>query len=216
LEQQGQTAQHSNALIVVMNAIVVIAASAGGLEPLRRIIAALPAPCAASVFIVMHIGPNRSMLPALLSRPGFPADFAREGAPIEPSHVYVAPPDQHMLLEPGRIRLSQGPKINHTRPAADPLFESAAKAYGIRVVGVVLSGGDGDGAAGLRVIGEKGGTVLVQHPEDAAAPSMPLAAIAADHPDACLPIAELAQRVAAFCRVRGESTQSGPPLHLSH
>ena len=183
-----------------MDAIVVIAASAGGLEPLRGIITALPASCSASVFIVMHIGGRKSMLPHLLQREGkLPAAFAKHGQAIEPGRIYVAPPDYHMLIERDRIRLDGGPKVRHTRPAADPLFVSAAAAYGKRVVGVVLSGGDGDGAVGLQAIKAHGGMALVQRPEEATIPSMPLAAIAADHPDHSLLAREIAQRVRAIC-----------------
>jgi two-component system chemotaxis response regulator CheB len=180
--------------------IVVIAASAGGLDPLRRIIAALPVPCSAAVFVVVHIGPHRSVLPHLLSSIGqHPALFARDGTLIEAGHIYVAPPDHHMVLRPDRIRLDQRPKVHYTRPAADPLFISAAETHGQRVMGIVLSGGDGDGAAGLRAVAEHGGTALVQNPDEAAAPSMPRAAIMADHPDACLPIEGIVRRVCAFC-----------------
>jgi two-component system chemotaxis response regulator CheB len=118
---------------------------------------------------------------------------------IEAGHVYVAPPDQHMVLEPVRIRLNQGPKVHHTRPAADPLFISAAESHGRRVMGIVLSGGDSDGAAGLRAIATHGGTALVQDPDEAVASGMPQAALMADHPDACLPVEKIALRVRAFC-----------------
>ncbi len=100
-----------------------------------------------------------------------------------------------MLLEPSHIRLSRGAKVHFTRPAVDPLFESAARAFGSRVVGVVLSGGDGDGAAELRTIKEHGGLALVQDPEEAVMPSMPHSAIASAHPDGCVPIRLLAKRV---------------------
>jgi two-component system chemotaxis response regulator CheB len=183
-----------------MVAIVVIAASAGGLGPLRRIISALPVVCSAAVFVVVHIGPHRSVLPRLLgSDSPHPASFARDGTLIEVGHVYVAPPDHHMILDSDRIRLSQGPKVNFTRPAADPLFISAAESHRRSVMGIVLSGGDGDGAAGLRIIKEHGGTALVQDPKEAETPSMPLSALVADHPDACLSVAEIAQRVRVFC-----------------
>ncbi len=181
-----------------MSAIVVIAASYGGLDPLRQIIAALPIPCFGSMFVVLHIGDRPSVLPSILHRDGLPASFAQDDAIIEIGHIYTALPGHHMLLEPGRIRLSHGPKVHYTRPAADPLFISAAKAYGEQVMGVVLSGGDGDGATGLRAIKEHGGTTLVQHPKTAIESSMPYSAIAADHPDICLPL-ELAKRVASFC-----------------
>jgi two-component system chemotaxis response regulator CheB len=104
-----------------------------------------------------------------------------------------------MYLGISSIRLSQGPKLHHTRPAADPLFISAAEAHGRHVLGIVLSGGDSDGAVGLRAIAEHGGTAFVQDPKEAANPSMPSAAIAADHPHGCLSIEEIAKRVGSFC-----------------
>jgi two-component system chemotaxis response regulator CheB len=140
------------------------------------------------------------VLPSLLRSSGqHPATFAQDGALIEAGHIYVAPPNHHMVLEPDRIRLDHGPKVHHTRPAADPLFVSAAETHGQWVMGVVLSGGDGDGAAGLRAVAEHGGTALVQDPDEAVAPSMPHAAILADHPDACLPTEDIARCVSTFC-----------------
>ena len=131
--------------------IVLIAASAGELGPLRSIIAAPPVPCTAAVFVVLHIGSNPSVLPYLLDHVGpLPAAYAHDGAAIEAGRIYVAPPDHHMVLEFASIRLSHGPKVHYTRPAADPLFISAAEAYGQRVMGIVPSGGGSDGAAGLR------------------------------------------------------------------
>jgi two-component system chemotaxis response regulator CheB len=108
-----------------------------------------------------------------------------------PGHIYVAPPDHHMRLTPGLIHLDTGPKIHFTRPAADPLFQSAALAYGARVVGVVLSGGDGDGATGLRDVKARGGISIVQEPNQAENPGMPLQAIKEDAPDYRLRIAEI-------------------------
>jgi two-component system chemotaxis response regulator CheB len=104
-----------------------------------------------------------------------------------------------MVLEVGRIRLNRGPKVHHTRPSADPLFMSAAQAYGEAVLGIVRSGGDSDGAAGLWAIKRHGGVALVQDPAGAANPSMPYAAISADHPDGCLSVQEITRRVAAIC-----------------
>ena len=100
--------------------------------------------------------------------------FADDEQAIEPGHIYVAPPDCHMLIERDRIRLDRGPKVHYTRPAADPLFVSAATAYGEHVIGVVLSGADSDGAAGLRAIKARGGVALVQRPEEATIPSIAL------------------------------------------
>ncbi len=183
-----------------MNPIVVIAASAGGLEPIKRIVSALPDVCLASIFIVVHIGSHPSLLPEILNTIGrLPVTHPQDGALIEAGHVYVAPPDHHMTLELGRIRLDKGPKVKHARPAADPLFISAAEAYQERVIGIVLSGGDEDGAAGLRAIKQHGGMAFVQNPEEAEKPSLPYTAMMTDHPDACLSVEEIAKRVAALC-----------------
>jgi two-component system chemotaxis response regulator CheB len=183
-----------------MSAIVVIAASSGGFDPLVQIIKALPATCRASVFIVSHIGANRGYLPDLLAARGnLSAAFARHGEVIKPGRIYVAPPDHHMRLRFGMIRLDQGPKVHFTRPAADPLFASAAETYGGRVVGIVLSGGGSDGAEGLRAIMAHGGIGLVQEPEEATTPDMPFAALRHDHPEERLTADQLAERVAACC-----------------
>jgi two-component system, chemotaxis family, protein-glutamate methylesterase/glutaminase len=182
----------------LMAPIIVIAASAGGLDPLRSIIAAIPRDCGASVFVVVHIGNNPSDLPTILSwSSGLEVSFANNGEAILPNHVYVAPPDRHMVLAPGRVLLNDGPKVHYTRPAADPLFVSAAEVYGERVIGVVLSGGDSDGAEGLKSIKAHGGTAIIQKPEEALNPSMPLTALATDHPDACLLVEEIAKVMAA-------------------
>jgi two-component system, chemotaxis family, protein-glutamate methylesterase/glutaminase len=179
--------------------IVVIAASSGGLDPLLRIVAALPTPCSAAIFVVVHTGPHRSLLPALLNSGGkLLATFAEHGESIEAGHIYVAPPDHHVILERDGIQLDHGPKINYTRPAADPLFISAAEAYGSQVMGIVLSGDDTDGAAGIRAVAEHGGTALVQDPNEAAAPSMPQSALMAGCSHASLPVEEIAQRVRSF------------------
>lgn len=183
-----------------MISIVTIAASAGGLSPLRDIVSALPEHSTASIFVVYHIGAHRSVLPEILNRAGkLRAAFAADHEEISHGRIYVAPPDHHMRLAPGRIRLDRGPKVNHSRPAADPLFVSAAESYGERVAGIVLSGWDGDGSAGLRAIKEHGGLAFVEQPDKAEVPDMPRSAIAADHPNACLAIEALAARVAALC-----------------
>jgi len=177
---------------MVRRDIIVLAASAGGVDALRGIVRVLPTHFPAALFVVLHIGPNRSMLPALLSQAGpLPASHPADGQEIVPGHIYVAPPDHHMLLTPGFIHLDTGPKIHFTRPAADPLFQSAALAYGARVVGVVLSGSGGDGAAGLRDIKARGGISIVQEPDQAEIPGMPLQAIKEDDPDYCRRIAEI-------------------------
>ena len=185
-----------------MGKIVVVAASFGGVAALARIVSGLSGPCGATFLVVLHIGALPSLLPDILGQvTTLPVTHAVDGAPIEPGHIYVAPPDRHMLVEPGRVRLSTGPKVKHTGPAADPLFTSAAEAYGSSVVGIVLTGWDGDGAEGLRAIKEHGGLAIVQDPSKALASEMPAHAIAADHPDLCLSLDEIAAKLREFCKV---------------
>src|SRR5580693_3381644 len=132
--------------------IVVIGASRGGVEALKGIVAALPSSLQSALLIVLHISPTHvSLLPDVLSRADpLPAEHGRDGTRVERGRIYVAPPDHHMTVGPiGFIRLDQGPKENHTRPAADPLFRSAASVYGSRVTGIILTGGGSDGTQGL-------------------------------------------------------------------
>ncbi|KST61129.1 hypothetical protein AO398_00110 [Methylobacterium sp. GXS13] len=183
-----------------MSAIIVIALSAGGLKPLVRIVEALPPNFRASVFVVQHIGANPSVLPDILSRRGrLPVTFGRHGEVIERGHIYVAPSDYHMRLGLSAILLDQKPKVNFTRPAADPLFVSAAESYGKRVVGIVLSGGNSDGAKGMCAITARGGLGLVQDLAEAEYPEMPQAALRLDHPETSLTADRLAERIVAHC-----------------
>jgi two-component system chemotaxis response regulator CheB len=119
--------------------VIAIGASAGALDAVRRITEALPRNCKAAIIVVFHVGAIPSQLPEILSWHGrMPVLVAEHGADLEPGRIYVAPPDHHVLLEgPGRIRLDRGSKVHNTRPAVDPLFTSAAEAFGPRVVGVV-------------------------------------------------------------------------------
>jgi two-component system chemotaxis response regulator CheB len=168
--------------------IVVIAASVGGIDALTGILHDLPADLPAAIFVVQHIGAWPSVLPEILSAAGpLQARHARDGEPVEHGRIYVAPPDHHMILERDRVRLNRGPKERHTRPAADPLFRSAAAAYGPRVIAVVLSGGDTDGAAGMHAITKRSGIGVVQMPQDAKVPAMPEHAIEEDYPSYILP-----------------------------
>lgn len=174
--------------------IVVIGASAGGIEALRTIFAALPRDLAASIFVVLHTAPDSpGVLAAIFDKAGpLPAKHAEPGERIEAGRIYVAPPDQHMLIAPGRVELSRGPKENRFRPAVDPLFRSAAQTYGPRVVGVILTGGLDDGTNGLWTIKQLGGTAVVQDPAEALAPSMPLSAMRHVHVDHTVRIADVA------------------------
>lgn len=159
--------------------IVVVGASAGGMDALRQLVGGLPADFHASLFVVWHMGPGvRSVLPEVLARAGaLPAYHPEDGDAIQPGRVYVAPSDHHLLLEKGFVRVKRGPKENRFRPAVDPLFRSAAYIYGPRVIGVVLSGALDDGTAGLWTVKLRGGTAVVQDPEDAQHRSMPLNAM---------------------------------------
>ena len=158
--------------------VIVIGASAGGVKAMLELAPALPRDFPAPILFVHHIGAHRSELYKLLSARGpNPAVNASAGDIPRPGTIYIAPSDQHMLLDGPVIRLSRGPKEHHARPAIDPLFRSAALQYGPRAIGVVLTGMLDDGSAGLRAIKDCGGTAVVQDPADAHAPSMPRSAL---------------------------------------
>lgn len=170
--------------------MIVIGASAGGVEALRTLFSKLPIDLPATVVTVIHRSPTHvSALGAVLGhRALIRVTEAIDGETIESGRVYVAPAGAHLVIEPGRLRLHRGPRVHFTRPAVDPLFTSAAAAYGSRVVGVLLSGGGDDGVSGLIAIKAAGGLSLVQHPAEAIVSSMPLNAIAFDGVDAILPL----------------------------
>jgi two-component system chemotaxis response regulator CheB len=159
--------------------VVVVGASAGGVEALRRLIGALDPDFDGSMFVVLHLPSNaHSALPAILSRAGpLPVQHAVDGRVPERGHIYVAPPDSHLLLKPHRMQLLKGPTENGHRPAIDPLFRSAAESYGSRVIGIVLSGVLDDGTNGLLAIAARGGLTVAQDPDDALYSAMPLSAI---------------------------------------
>jgi two-component system chemotaxis response regulator CheB len=177
--------------------IVVVGASAGGVEALRKITARLPADLPASVFVVLHVPAiATSVLPAILERVGdLPAAHAEDEGQIERGRIYVAPPDHHLLLQSGIMRVNRGPRENGYRPAIDPTFRTAAATYGSRVVGVILSGVLDDGTAGLATVKTHGGRALVQDPADALYPMMPTSAIHAAEPDLVAPAEELADMI---------------------
>src|SRR3954469_17296828 len=167
--------------------VIVIGGSAGAVEPLQELVGGLPRGLAAAVCIVLHLGNRQSMLPERFSQVGsLPACGAAGGDPLQPGRIYVAPPDQHLLVMPGHVHLSRGPRENGTRPAVDPLFRSAAEAYGPAVIGVILSGMLGDGTAGFSAIKREGGTTVVQDPKDAQYSSMPRTALSSVTVDYCV------------------------------
>ena len=174
--------------------IVVVGASAGGIEALRVLVGRLPADLPASLFVVVHTSPEApSMLADILDRSGkLPALTPNDGEHIRRGTIYVAPPDRHLLVEPNVMRVTRGPKENRFRPAIDPLFRSAAQTYGPRVVGVILTGYLDDGTAGLWTVKQLGGTAIVQDPADALVPFMPLNAITHVKVDYSLPLEEIA------------------------
>ncbi|SAL03719.1 chemotaxis protein CheB [Caballeronia fortuita] len=179
--------------------IVVIAGSTGGFGPLKELLAALPADLQATVFVVMHIGTQTSILPEIFQGDcALPIRHAEDGQPFDTSAIYIAPPDRHLLIENGKTFLSSGAKENFSRPAADPLFRSAAVNYGSRVIGIVLSGELDDGAAGLYAVRACGGIALVQNPAECRAASMPQNAIDAVRDALIAPAAEIGQLISVL------------------
>lgn len=171
-----------------------IGASAGGFEAIKQLIGALPPTLDAAIFIVWHMSPDvTGILPQVLNRQKtLLATNAVDNEPINSNRVYVAPPDKHLLLEQGIVRVTRGPKENRFRPAVDTLFRSAAYIYGSRVIGIILSGALDDGTAGLWTIKNRGGIAIVQEPAEAEFSSMPESALAAVEVDYRLSIAEMA------------------------
>jgi two-component system, chemotaxis family, protein-glutamate methylesterase/glutaminase len=182
--------------------IVVIGASAGGVEALMEVTQRLPSDLPAALFVVLHLPrDSRSNLPEILSRSGpLPAKHAKDREAVQRGRIYIAPPDLHMLLDEGFVRLWRGPHHNWLRPGVDPLFESAARAYGSRVVGVVLSGALDDGTAGLARIKRAGGIAIVQDPSTAPHPGMPESARAYVAVDRTVPIRGMAAAIDSAVR----------------
>lgn len=174
--------------------VVAIAASVGGLEALTQILGAMPYDLPAAIVIVVHLYPHHpSVLAQILSRKtALTVAQAREGNRLSHSCVFVAPPDLHLIVEPGGIlTLSSAAKVHYTRPAADPLFMSVATLYGKNAIGVVLTGGDGDGTAGIKAIKEAGGVTIAQNEETSQVFSMPRSAIATGEVDYVCPLLEI-------------------------
>ena len=196
--------------------IIVIGASAGGVEALQFLVAGFPADLNAAVFIVLHIGAGmygESLLPQILTRAGpLPARHPADGEPIDKGRIYVAPPDRHLLLAPGHVHLSRAPKENRTRPAINPLFRSAAAAYRARVTGVILTGLLDDGVAGLAEIGRRGGVTIVQDPDTALYPDMPSHALKHVEVDYVLPLPEIPGILYDLARSTRSATEREEPM----
>jgi two-component system, chemotaxis family, protein-glutamate methylesterase/glutaminase len=183
--------------------VITIGASAGGIEVLLELVRELPADLPASVFVVVHVpAGHESLLPELLTERGkLPAKHPLHDEKILPGRIYIAPPDNHLVVRQGSMEVVRGPKENGHRPAADVLFRTASAAYGSRVIGVVLSGYGDCGTAGMMSIKARGGMSVVQTPETAQAPDMPrsvLSRVEVDHATAPVELAGLLARLAAL------------------
>ncbi len=196
--------------------LVVVGASAGGVEALRELVHGLPPDFDATIFAVLHLAPDApSILPRILGRAGFltarHADASTAGGPFQPRTIYVAPPDRHMVIQGDRVLSVTGEAERRHRPGIDPLFRSAARFHGPRVIGVILTGALDDGTAGLAVVKEQGGLAVVQDPDDALFASMPRNAMTHVAVDHCVPLAEIPGLLARL--TREEVTGPAPGAH---
>lgn len=176
-------------------AVVAIASSAGGITALFKVLGALPATLPVPLLVVQHLDPrHKTVLAELLSRrTELRVKLAEAGETITAGTVYIAPPNYHLLVEPhGVLALSGSELVHFVRPSADLLFESVAGAYGSRAIACVLTGSGSDGATGVSAVKSRGGTVVVQDPEDAEFTGMPGSAVATGDVDLVVPLAEIA------------------------
>lgn len=193
---------------------IVIGASAGGIIALKQLVANLPADLHAAIFISLHMVERGEMLlPQILEAAGpLRCSMAAEGMPIEDGHIYIAPPDFHLVLSPETIHLSHGPKEGLQRPSINVMFRSAAATFGDRVTGVLLTGMLDDGAAGLWEILQCGGATVVQDPEEAAYRSMPESAIRSLNVQYILRLQEIAPLLMRLSMGERRPTKIDPPL----
>jgi two-component system chemotaxis response regulator CheB len=191
------------------SALVVVGASAGGVEALTTVAGGLPADFDAAVCVVLHLpAGTESRLADIISRAGpLTAMQARGGEQLARGRIYVAPPDRHLTVRDSQLFVVRGPHENGVRPSIDVLFRSAAVAYGRRSIAVVLSGARNDGVAGASAVGARGGCVLVQDPQESLFAALPAQTVAHDHPDGVLPLEELAPAIAAAVRRLSEEAE---------
>ena len=174
--------------------LIAVGASWGGLKAVSAILSALPEDLDAAVVVAQHRGADTldgGLASILDMRTKLKVRDVDDKEPIEPGHVYLAPPDYHLLVDDRHFALSTDAPVRFARPSIDVLFESAAEAYGDRAIGVILTGANDDGAAGLARIKERGGVAIVQDPAEAERHEMPRAAMAATVADAILPLTEI-------------------------
>lgn len=195
--------------------IIVIGASVGGIEAIRTIVSGLPADFPGALFVVVHSSANSPGIMDVIfgSAGALPAATPRDDERIVPGRIYVARPDHHLIIEPGKVRLTRGPKENRFRPAVDPLFRSAAQTYGPRVVGIVLTGGLDDGTSGLWAVKQLGGTAIVQEPSEAIAPSMPQSAMRQVRVDHVVRVSEIAPLLVRLAATAADAQEGAQPVH---
>jgi two-component system chemotaxis response regulator CheB len=196
--------------------IVVVGTSMGGLQALETVLQGLPATFPLPVAVVQHRSARSGGgLTVILQRYSqLRVQEPNDKQEIRVGHVYIAPPDYHLLVEPGTLALSTEGPVRHARPSIDVLFETASDAYGAGVIGVVLTGASADGSRGATLIQERGGFIVVQEPESAESALMPRSAIAATHSDCILPLAEIAPFLVSLCSYV-EEPLSGVPAEAS-
>ena len=194
----------------MLNRLIVIGASAGGVEALKNVVNALPADLDAAVVIVLHLYPrSKSYLDEILARSAkLPVTQSVDQMPLRAGTVYVAPPDFHILVGRDRVILSRGPRENRHRPSINALFSSAAQEFGPDVIGVILTGSLDDGTAGLWEIKRAGGVAIVQDPEDALFPEMPQSALAHVDVDFVVKLSQIAPLLATL--VQSVPSQTHP------
>jgi two-component system chemotaxis response regulator CheB len=192
--------------------IIVIGTSAGGLRALSAIFSGLPTQINAVFFVVQHLAADKpSILPEILEDVGcLPASHPTDGEKIKTGRIYIAPPDHHLLVNSGLIRVVRGPQENRFRPAIDALFRSAARTYGSRVVGVILTGYLDDGTVGLQAVKKRGGVAIVQDPNEAEYPSMAKSALRYVKVDHCIPLAEIPDLLVRLAKIPAADEESYP------
>src|SRR5215469_1351569 len=192
--------------------VIVVGTSAGGVEALQKLFRDLGSDLDAALFVVLHTSPimTSHMAEILNKQGGLPACYPAEEEDIEWGKIYVAPSNRHLMLEDSKVFVTTAPKENRQRPAINPLFRSAALAYGPRVIGVVLTGMLDDGAAGLWEIKRRGGIAVVQSPDDAAYPQMPRSALESVAVDYIVPLGEMADLLISLCKCEAIGQQQDP------
>lgn len=201
LTSQGSKRQGSLNRDGIKRDVIVIGASAGGVMALSELFAALPPRLPAAIGVVLHRSTSPSELASVLGRRSpLPVIEPEAGSPLTVGAIYLAPPDHHLLFVRGGIAVQRGPKEHSTRPAIDPLFRSAAAAYGERVVGMLLTGCGEDGVSGLIAVSQASGVTLAQDPEEAYMPYMPMNALRFDDIEGVFPLREMALVIRALVK----------------